>query len=137
MTISAADALRHPLITDNDKIARIRDLLAPAGNSAQLWVLPLDSDGRQTPLLLPVEGRPELPDPATLDILLGELDALMGRRPGDAASFLFVLERLGPFGATEEDYCWSAALHGACQRASAACAGVFLLSPGGVMTVAP
>jgi hypothetical protein len=137
MTISASDARHRRLLTDDDKVSRIRALLAPACHPSQLWVLPLDADGVQIPLVLPLAGRPVWPDPAIIDMLLGRLVAVMSNLTGGAGSLLFVLERVGPFGELEADHCWSAAIHGACDRAGVACAGVFLLSPGGVLAVAP
>ncbi|MEO7126946.1 MAG: hypothetical protein ABI382_11770 [Nakamurella sp.] len=137
MTINAQQAAQQPLNTDNDKVARVRDLLAPASNPAQLWVLILDRDSYQSPLVVPIDERPAIPDPAVIDSLLTALGAVAREQLGKGCQAMFVLERLGSFGITAKDHCWAAALQGACDRAAIPCAGTFLLSPGGVSPVAP
>lgn len=132
MTINADAAFHEPLTTEHDMIERIRALLAPASHPAQLWVMMLDGAGRQMPVLIPLDERPKLPDPSLVDGLIGALAELIADREHDGARVLFVVERFGPFGPTNDDHCWAAALTGACARAGVGLAGVFLLSPGGV-----
>lgn len=132
MTINAEAAFQQPLRTEREKVTRIRDLLAPASIDGRLWALVLDGDGRQTPLMIPIEDCPEIPDPAILDGLGEALITLMDDNVDGSGQVLFVVERLGPFGPTHEDRCWAAALTGACARADLRLAGTFLLSPGGV-----
>lgn len=132
MTINARAAFDEPLLTERDMVARVRDLLAPASDPARLWVLVLDAEGRQTPLLIPIDQRPVFPEPALLDGLAAALTALIDENVTGRGQVMFVVERLGPFGPTHEDQCWAAALAGACARADLAQAGTFLLSPGGV-----
>lgn len=137
MTINAQEAAQQPLATNNDKVARIRDLLAPACNPAQLWVLVLDRDSYQSPLMVPIDELPSKPDPVVIESLLTALSAVAHEQLGNGCQAMFVLERQGPFGITSNDHCWAAALEGASERAQIACAGTFLLSPGGVSPVAP
>lgn len=132
MTIDADAAFDEPLRTERDMVGRVRDLLAPPSSPARLWILVLDDEGRQTPLLIPIDGRPVFPDPPLLDGLMGALTALIGENLDGGGQLLFVVERLGPFGPTHQDHCWAAALAGACARADLSLAGTFLLSPGGV-----
>lgn len=132
MTLNAAQAAATPLTTERDKAIRIRDLLAPACHPAQLWVLMLDERGYQTPILIPVSDLPDLPDVAMVDALI---DALSEEEQAGPLTALFVLERLGSFGAGTVDHCWAAALGGACDRAGLPSAGIFLLSPGGVVAL--
>lgn len=142
-----------PLLSEADKVHRIRTLLAPAQHRAQLWVLFLDDQGYQAPLMMPIEDHPPLPDVTLVDNLLSALAGhVLGRAaeppPPDGAEpsvprqrrvqmdqVLFVLERTGPFGTTDGDQCWAAALAGACARAGVRNAGTFLLSRGGVVAV--
>lgn len=144
MTINALDASRVPLTTDRDRVARVRDLLAPATHPSQLWVLFLDDEDHQTPVLIPLTNRPAVPDPRLVDGLVGALAALItGQRqerddPGTVGSqVMFVLERFGPRHTTADDRRWAAALTGACVRSEVVCAGVFLLSRTGVSAVVP
>ena len=132
MTINARTAFDEPLRTERDMVTRVRDLLAPASDAARLWVLVLDDEGRQTPLLIPIDERPVFPEPSLLDGLVTALTALIEENVHGRGQLLFVVERPGPFGPTHEDDCWAAALAGACSRADLGLAGTFLLSPGGV-----
>lgn len=137
MTVAAHEASRRPLTTDTAKADRIHDLLAPASNPAQLWVLTLDDEARQLPLLLPIEDLPSVPEPATMDTLIEAVATLVHSDFCDEFQALFALERLGPYGVTDSDHRWAATLRGACERADVPYAGTFLLSPGGVSVVGP
>lgn len=137
MTIRAREASQTPLGTDQDKVTRIRDLLAPASNPGQLWVLLLDGDGRQSPVLIPISELPELPDMRMVNNLAAVVRGIIDETMGGDGQVLFVVERLGCFGATHADHCWADALDGAIARVRVASAGIFLLSPGGVAALAP
>jgi hypothetical protein len=128
MTINADQAHLEPLLTWPDMINRIRELLAPAINPAQLWVLLLDSLRRQLPLMMPIDGCPDRPAPPMLDQLaevIGRCLADIDHGPG---SVIFVRERLGGDEVTEDDRRWAAALADAC-RNRLAVTGIFLLTP--------
>lgn len=135
MTINPEAAAQQPLTASRDKVARVRDLLAPASNPAQLWVLLLDRNSYQSPLMIPIDERPAMPDPALLESVVSAVSSLAHEQLGNGCQAMFVLERMGPFGITAQDHCWAAALDGACERAGIASAGTFLLSPGGVSPV--
>lgn len=137
MTIHAQEASEQPLTTSHDKIARVRDILAPARSPAQLWVLLLDRDSFQSPLMVPIDQRSDLPDPEMIEAVISAVSTLAHEQLGNGCQAMFVLERTGPFGITEKDHCWAAALDGACARTGIASAGTFLLSPGGVSSVVP
>lgn len=135
MTINASAASSTPLLTDRDKVTRIRDLLAPATNPSQLWIMILDADGYQTPILIPLDERPTFPEPSLIDGLISALSTVIDDQTDGRGEIMFVLERFGPFGSTADDHCWAAALAGACARAGIGHAGTFLLSRGGVAPV--
>lgn len=122
-------ALASPLYTDDDMIRRIEHLLAPAGNPGQLWVMFLDADHRQIPVIAPFEGCPALPDPADVDGLTHLMREALADHVGGAGSVLLVRERLGGDTPTEQDHCWAAALTGGCARQHLDVAGIFLLTP--------
>lgn len=137
MTIDAFSAQHEPLLTESDMIARIRDLLAPAINPAQLWILLLDGLRCQMPVMMPIEDCPDLPEPALLDALAGVLSTAVEENLDGDGSVIFVRERLGPDRVTAEDHCWAAGLAGATARAGVTVAGTFLLSPHRVQPLAP
>lgn len=137
MTIDAFAAPFEPLLTEQDMRDRITGLLAPAINPAQLWVLVLDELRRQTPLMMPIDDCPDLPDPAGLDALADLLTTALDENVDGAGSVIFVRERLGPDRVTADDRCWAAELAGACARAGVEVTGTFLLSPHRVLPLAP
>ncbi len=137
MTIDAQSAQDEPLLTERDMLTRITDLLAPAINPGQLWVLLLDGLRRQTPVMIPIEDCPDLPEPALLDALAGVLTSILADSLGGDGSVIFVRERLGGDDITTEDHGWAAGLAGACGRAGVPVTGIFLLSPHRVRPVAP
>lgn len=137
MTIDAYSAQFEPLLTESDMLGRIRELLAPAVNPAQLWVLLLDGVRCQLPLMIPIEDCPDLPEPALLDALAGVLAATIDENADGDGSVLFVRERLGRDRVTAEDHCWSAGLAGASERAGVPVAGTFLLTPHRVQVLTP
>ncbi len=129
MTIDAFEAHSQPLLTERDMISRIDALLAPASNPAQLWVLILDSLRRQTPVIIPIDDRPELPNPRSLNSLARALREIVQGDADGPGSAIFVIERLGTDRITAADLRWAAALAGACERARVTVTGTFLLSP--------
>ncbi len=129
MTIDAFSAQYEPLLTESDMLARIRDLLAPAINPGQLWVLLLDGLRRQSPVMIPIEDCPDLPEPALLDALAGALSAVLEESLAGDGSVIFVRERLGEDRTLAADHCWAAGLAGAGARAGVSVAGTFLLTP--------
>ena len=137
MTTNAFAAPFEPLLTERDMCDRITDLLAPAINPAQLWVLLLDDLRRQAPLMIPIEDCPDLPEPVMMDSLASLLVDVLEENLDGAGSVIFVRERLGPDDITTEDHGWAAGLAGACRRAGVAVTGTFLLSPHRVCPLTP
>jgi hypothetical protein len=133
MTIpNAADA--PLLLTDADVLARVRGLVGPACTDRQLWIMFVDGDGRQAPVVMPVSGLPERPEPggtAGLDQVLAAVrdDLATDLGPG---SVILALERLGPEPTLPRDRDWAQALTDTCIAARIELRGIFLSTRGGV-----
>lgn len=127
------DARLHPLTTDALIEERVAELLGRAIRR-QLWLLFLDEDDVQLPLIVPLEGMPLLP-PGLEDETLG---ALLGRFKDLAAahSFIFVLERYADAELSSADIAWSRALHLACDAAQVPLRGILVSHRAGVRWVA-
>ncbi len=121
------------LLTDADVLARVRDLVGPATTDRQLWILFVDGDGRQAPVVSPVSDLPPRPD-----ALVPRLGALLARvvpglRTGlGRGSVVLTLERHGPDAPRPSDRDWAQALTDACIAASVELRGIFLSTRGGV-----
>jgi hypothetical protein len=133
MTLTPAQAAEEPLLTELDMRRRIEELLAPAVNAGQLWVLFLDSRRRQLPLMIPIEDMPSLPDEASLTALMTALHNL----DETFASIVLVLERLGTDAVANADRRWAAALRHAAAEHGIAVAGLFVMTPERVIAVRP
>ncbi len=122
------------LLTDADVIDRVRDLVGPACTDHQLWIMFVDGDGRQAPVVMPVSGLPDRPDPggtSGLDHVLASVrdDLATDLGPG---SVILTLERLGPDLTLPRDRDWAQALTDACIAARVELRGIFLSTRGGV-----
>lgn len=121
------------LLTDADVLARVRELVGPAITDRQLWLMFVDGDGRQAPVLAPVSDLPPRPD-----ALVPRLGALLaGIVPGlrtdlGRGSVILTLERHGPDATRPSDRDWAQALTDACIAAAVDLRGVFLSTRGGV-----
>ena len=119
-----------PLLTDDDLRRRIECLIGPALRDRTLWLFFLDGDHRQTPVLVPVEDMPHLPDDTVdrlgdvLEELLPDLATDMG--PG---SVVLVRERLGPDDVLPPDRAWADALAAMCRVRGVVLRGVYLVTP--------
>jgi hypothetical protein len=121
-----------PLRTDDDVRRRIETLIAPALRDGTLWLLFLDGDRRQAPVVVPVEDTPHLPDGLVDDlgsVLEGFLpDLATDTGPG---SVVFVRERLGRPDVLPADRAWAEALTRMCRRRGVVLRGVYLVTPAG------
>lgn len=131
-TPNFADA--PPLLTDTDVLLRVEQLVGPAVADSTLWIMWVDGDGRQAPVVMPVDELPRRPEPAQLDGLTTVLGELRDdfRTDMGAGSVIFTLERLGPAVVQPQDRLWADALAGACERAEMGLRGVFLSTRRGV-----
>lgn len=124
----------HPfLLTDADVLARVRELVGPAITDRQLWIMFVDGDGRQAPVISPVSDLPPRPD-----ALVPRLGALLAHVLPDLrtdlghGSVVLTLERHGPDAPRPSDRDWAQALTDACIAAAVELRGVFLSTQGGV-----
>jgi hypothetical protein len=123
-----------PLLhTDDDGLARVRELVGAAIVDRRLWLMFVDGDGRQVPVVMPIDAMPAVPDHGVMDGLGGILGGLAGDlctdRPG---SVILTWERLGPDEVLATDAAWAEALRSTCCDAGVAARGVFLSTRGGV-----
>lgn len=122
-----------PLRTDADVLERVEALVGTAASPSTLWLLLVDGDDRQAPVVLPVHDMPRRPD-ETLDglgaLLRGVVpDLATDSGPGSA---VLVRERLGDAAVTDDDRAWATALVDVCQRCGVRLRGVFASTPRGV-----
>lgn len=127
-----------PLLTHDDVLERVRALVGPAAANRQLWIMFVDGDGRQTPVVMPVSDLPRNPGPGGLpglSAVLAELreDLATDLGPG---SVILTYERFGAAPVRPADLAWGEALTGACAEAGVALRGVFLSTDGGVRPLA-
>ena len=122
------------LLTDADVLDRVRQLVGPAVTDRQLWLLFVDGDGRQSPVVVPVAGIPERPNPgglAGLDAVLAQVRDDLATDLG-AGSVVLALERLGPDATLPGDRDWARVLTDCCTGAEIELRGIFLSTRGGV-----
>ena len=126
-----------PLLTDDDVTRRVATLVGPAAKDRTLWLLFVDGDDRQAPVVMPVEDMPGLPDdvvPALGEVLAGFLPELAtDAGPG---SVVFVRERLGPDEVIPADRAWAETLTAMCRRFAIPSRGIHLSTPGRVQRMA-
>ncbi|MQA13092.1 MAG: hypothetical protein GEV09_02690 [Pseudonocardiaceae bacterium] len=131
-TPNFADA--PPLLTDADVVLRVEQLVGPAAADRTLWIMWVDGDGRQAPVVMPVEDLPRRPESDMLDGLAAVLGGLRDELVTDlgSGSVILTLERLGPDRVSPDDRTWVDALATSCERAEMGLRGVFLSTRGGV-----
>ncbi len=122
-----------PLHTDDDVLARVRDLVGSAIVDRRLWLMFVDGDGRQAPVVMPIDSVPAVPDPGLMgglgEVLAGFLPDLATDRAG---SVILTYERLGPDEVLAIDVAWADALRRTCRGAGVEVRGLFLSTRGGV-----
>lgn len=126
------DVLDTVLDSDDKLLDRARDLLEHALRR-QLWLMFLDEEGRQLPLLMPIDvpRRPGARESSGFARFLGELV-----EDFEAASVVIALERRGGEGVTATDAEWFRMGRDACTAAGVPLRGPLLCHSGGVRWVA-
>ena len=131
--ITSEKAAKQPLLTQAQIIDRISDIVIEPINPRQLWILIIDEHGYQLPVCIPISGIPTHPEPNPLHGMMIRLaDTFAGT---GAAQAIFVLERLGPPGITQEDRLWAAALRRTASVSRLKVRGVYLCNPMGVREI--
>ncbi|WP_018333451.1 hypothetical protein [Actinomycetospora chiangmaiensis] len=123
-----------PLLTDDDVLDRVESLVGTAREDRTLWLVPLDGDRRQPPLLIPIQDVPYLPG----DLVAGLGTVIAGFLPGlstaaGPGSVVFVLERFGPATVHPADRDWAEALVAMCEARGVVQRGVFTATSAGVV----
>ncbi|WP_433798552.1 hypothetical protein [Actinomycetospora sp. CA-084318] len=123
-----------PLLTDDDVRDRVESLVGAARADRTLWLVPIDGDRRQPPMLVPIEDVPYLPGDLVTSlgtVIAGFLPALTtDAGPG---SIVFVLERFGPATVHPADRDWAEALVAMCAARGVVQRGVFTATSAGVV----
>lgn len=121
-----------PLRTDADVLRRVRELVGPALGD-RLWLMFVDGDDRQAPVIVPVDDVPPVPDAMVgplVDILVGMQDDL--RTDAGPGSVILTRERPGSSWVLPEDRVWATTLTSACAEAGVRLRGFHLSTPDGV-----
>lgn len=119
----------EPLLTDAEIERRI-DALIGRANQRQLWLLFLDDEQVQLPLLIPVDHLPaRLADDGADSFALAIHDTA---RTVGAASVVIVMEELHGPEITARDREWARVIHSACDREGMPVRGIVLSHQGGV-----
>jgi hypothetical protein len=131
MTASPVDL--PPLTTDEEVLARVRTVVG-AARTRQLWILFVDGDGRQSPVVVPIADVPHRPEPRGLAGLTQVLRGLRGELVTDRGPGAVIVARERPGGDTvlDADREWAAALAETCRTAGVALRATVLSTPGGV-----
>jgi hypothetical protein len=122
----------QPLTTDDDVLERVT-LLVRNALRRQLWLMFLDGDDRQLPVLMPtdVPANPGTTDASNLArFISGVNDEL------DATSIVVSLERRGSDEISDDDRAWFRLVHDACAMAELRLRGPVLVHTRGVRWVA-
>lgn len=126
-----------PLVSDEDVLARVAQLVGTAITDRQLWLMLVDGDGLQAPFVVPISGMPRNPDArglAPFSRVLSGLSAEFATDSGPGA-VIFTRERRGSDVVSPLDRAWAEALADVCRSADVALRGVYLSTPCGVQRV--
>jgi hypothetical protein len=120
-----------PLRTDDDVARRVADLIGCAAGSDKLWLLFVDGDDRQAPVMMPVEEMSGPPDDELIaalgDVVEGILPDLA--TPAGVGSVVFVRERRGSDYVLPADRAWTDSLVAMCRKRGIRMRGVHLSTP--------
>lgn len=134
MTIPRFDDVRDaPLVTDEQVLERASLLLGHAVRR-QLWLMFLDEEGRQLPLLMP-SYVPRKPGPGHLENYARVLGVLF--EDAGAHAMVVAYERRGGDALLPPDRCWLALVRAACEEAAIPLRGPLLVHDDGVRWIAP
>ena len=100
-----------PVRSAADVTARWRTLLEPPVFRARsLWLAWFDAEGRQSPVVVPVDDLPESPDPRIFAGLRGLNATIVETQSGPGSHLALALCRPGATSVSEGDDAWVAAL---------------------------
>lgn len=108
MTVpSYASTIDEPLISDYDVLRRVEKLIGRA-NLRQLWLLFLDDQNVQLPLLVPIDALPVMPDEHAMPGLAESMRMVMTEI--GATSLIVVIERYASSSLSAQDVAWAVSI---------------------------
>ncbi len=115
-------------------LARVRRLVGHAVTDRQLWIMFVDGDDHQVPVVVPISDLPRNPDRRGLTALTAVLGGMRAELATDRGpgSVIFTRERTGNDAVIPLDRAWADALADACRTAGVVLRGVYLSTSGGV-----
>jgi hypothetical protein len=127
----------RPLRTDDDVARRVAALIGRAARDDTLWLLFVDGDDQQAPVVMPVE---ELAGPPVDELITGLGDVLAGflpelTTPAGPGSVVLVRERLGLDEVLADDLMWVQALTTMCRARTIRLRGIHLSTWRGVQRI--
>jgi hypothetical protein len=130
--ISASQAALVPLTTDADVLERVQSLIGH-GIRRQFWLMFLDEEHRQLPLLMPTDlpRRPRRDDAHRFGEFLSDLVEVV-----EASAVVLTYERPSSDELTETDLAWLRLARSGCRLAGVALRGPLLAHRTGVRWIA-
>lgn len=132
--ISASTANQEPLVTDELIEQRVSALIGRASRR-QLWLLFLDADDKQLPLVMPTDDFPGSARPEYAQALVRGVSQIM--ESAGAAQVIFVWERYAGADLTAIDRAWARQLHDECALRGVRVRAQLLSHKRGVRWIAP
>ncbi|PWC06043.1 hypothetical protein [Mycetocola zhujimingii] len=132
--ISASTANQQPLDTDELIEQRVSALIGRASRR-QLWLLFLDDDDIQLPMLVPIDDFPVQPRPADVHALATGVAAIM--ESAGAVRVILVWERYAGADLSQLDRAWARQLSAECAAAGVPVRAQLLSHKRGVRWIAP
>ncbi|CAN5136125.1 hypothetical protein BH11ACT3_BH11ACT3_08270 [soil metagenome] len=130
--IPASEAALVPLVSDDDVLERVT-VLVGHGIRRQAWLMFLDDENRQLPLLMPTDlpRKPRRDDAHRFAEFLSDLVEVV-----DAAAVVLTLERPASEELTEADLAWLRMMRSGCRIAGVRLRGPLLAHRSGVRWIA-
>lgn len=111
MTLSADEATEQPITTDEEVLERVDALIGKAVRR-QVWLMFLDEDDRQVPLVIPMADYPPAPYDGHAEMFAARIADVV--ESAGAAQVIVVWERRLRATTTEADRVWARELAAAC-----------------------
>ncbi|KQM58449.1 MULTISPECIES: hypothetical protein [unclassified Agreia] len=118
------------IATDADARELLSTLLGPALRR-QLWAFLLASNGRQLPIVIPIDGIPASPSDEELRSIVSSLGQVLDEY-GPGGSILFALERPGDETPHGFDELWADGLHSAAEDEAVDVFAIYLVHDDGL-----
>ena len=118
------------IATDADARELLSTMLGPALRR-QLWAFLLASNGRQLPIVIPIDGIPASPSDEELRSIVSSLGQVLDEY-GPGGSVLFALERPGDETPHGFDELWADGLHSAAEDEAVDVFAIYLVHDGGL-----